>query len=175
MVDALITEAYPDLRLRVLNVGTSGNTVRDLQARWERDVVAHQPDYVAIMIGTNDVWRQFDSPLRPEAAVGPEEYQRTLRSLAIGVGPNVSGLIMMTPFFIEPLKTDAMRARMDEYGSIVRQIAHDTEARFVDTQGAFDRMLKHGYSAALSWDRVHPGHVGHMVLAQAFLRECLRP
>jgi len=41
----------------------------------------------------------------------------------------------------------------------------------VDTQAAFDTSLKHRYSAALSWDRVHPNTAGHMVLAHAVLTE----
>ena len=39
----------------------------------------------------------------------------------------------------------------------------------VDTQAAFDRVLKHQHSSNLSWDRVHPNSIGHMVIARAFL------
>jgi len=39
----------------------------------------------------------------------------------------------------------------------------------VDTQAAFDRVLAHQHSAAIAWDRIHPNHVGHSVLARAFL------
>src|SRR5262245_43928843 len=72
LVDALITAAYPELGIRVVNVGTSGNTVRDLKDRWDTDVIELKPDWLSIMIGTNDVWRQFDSPLIAESHVGIE-------------------------------------------------------------------------------------------------------
>lgn len=39
MVDALLTSTYPERGIRVVNVGCSGNTVRDLKGRWERDVL----------------------------------------------------------------------------------------------------------------------------------------
>lgn len=39
----------------------------------------------------------------------------------------------------------------------------------VDTQAAFDRVLKQYYPGTLAWDRVHPSSIGHMVLAKAFL------
>ena len=75
----------------------------------------------------------------------------------------------MTPFYIEPTRKDAMRARMDEYGAIVKKIATRHGTVFVDTQAAFDKVFKHTYPATLAWDRVHPTTVGHMILARAFL------
>jgi lysophospholipase L1-like esterase len=76
----------------------------------------------------------------------------------------------MTPYFLEPNPDDAMRARMDQYGATVRGIAARHEALCVDTQAAFAGVLAAGHSAAIAWDRVHPNHIGHMVLARAFLQ-----
>ena len=53
---------YPERMIRVINMGVSGNTTRDLKARWQRDVLDLKPDWLSIMIGANDVWRQYDSP-----------------------------------------------------------------------------------------------------------------
>src|SRR5438128_704275 len=80
-VDALLNAVYPQHRIRVVNMGISGNTVRDLKARWETDVLALQPDWLSIMIGDNDVWRQFDMPWQKEVHVLPEEYEATLAEL----------------------------------------------------------------------------------------------
>jgi lysophospholipase L1-like esterase len=168
-VDALLTSAYPEYRVRVVNMGTSGNTARDLAGRWQGDVLALKPDWLSVMIGTNDVWRQFDSPLRPELAVQPEEYEATYRKILADVRPALKGLVLMTPFYIEPNRNDAMRARMDQYGAIVKKLAPEFDALFVDTQAAFDAVLKHVYPATLAWDRVHPSATGHMILARAFL------
>ncbi len=169
LVDSLVRAAYPQGRIRVVNMGTSGNTVRDLAGRWQTDVLDLEPDWLSIMIGINDVWRQFDSPLRTEQQVGLEEYETTLRELAASTRRQVQGLVMMTPYFIEPLRADPMRARMDEYGAVVRRIAADVGARLVDTQAAFDEVLAHSHPMTIALDRVHPAPVGHMVLARAFL------
>lgn len=169
LVDALLGAAYPELGIRVVNMGMSGNTVRDLKARWQRDVLDLEPDWLSIMIGINDVWRQFDSPRQPEIAVPLDEYAQTLDELVAQARSNVQGLVLMTPFYIEPNKSDAMRARMDEYGAAMKQLAQKHGALFVDTQAAFDAVLAHYYPATLAWDRVHPGQTGHMVLARAFL------
>ncbi len=170
MVDALLGAACPEAGIRVVNMGTSGNTVRDLKARWQADVVDLNPDWVSIMIGDNDVWRQFDLPGQPEIHVLSAEFEHTLEALVAVTIPEVEGLVLMTPFYIEPNLQDAMRSKMDEYGSIVRAIAARHDALFVDTQAAFDLALKTYYPATLSWDRVHPNHVGHMIIARAFLQ-----
>lgn len=62
IVENMLSAYYPEVRVRVTNAGVSGNTSRDLLARFERDVVALDPDWVSICIGINDVWRQFDTP-----------------------------------------------------------------------------------------------------------------
>lgn len=168
-VAALLGATYPERPVRVVNTGCSGNTVRDLKARWQSDVLDLKPDWLAIMIGTNDVWRQFDLPLFPEAAVQPEEYEQTLEALVVSTKPVLKGLVLMTPFYAEPNLGDAMRARMDQYGRIVLSIAKKHGVIGVDTQAAFDRALQHQHSSSLSWDRVHPNAIGHMLLARAFL------
>ncbi|MGQ9779618.1 MAG: SGNH/GDSL hydrolase family protein [Bacillota bacterium] len=168
-IDALLTVEYPELKLRVTNMGVSGNTVRDLAERWERGVLALAPDYLAVMIGTNDVWRHFDASLRPETWVGPEDYERTYTGLIERTLPLLKGLILMTPFFIEPNKADPMRAMMDRYGEIVKGLALRYGAVLVDTQAAFDRLLAHYHSYHFAYDRIHPNHIGHMVLAKAFV------
>jgi lysophospholipase L1-like esterase len=168
-VDALLGSVYPALGVRVVSMGSSGNTVRDLANRWQGDVLDLQPDWVSVMIGTNDVWRQFDSPGRTETHVGPEEYARTLDELITRTLPSVKQMVLMTPFYLEPNRADAMRARMDKYGGIVKDLAAKHGTLLVDTQAAFDDVLTHYYPATLAWDRVHPSQTGHMVIARAFL------
>ncbi len=170
LVDALLGAAYPELGIRVVNMGTGGHTVRDLEARWQTDVLDKQPDWLSIMIGINDVWRQFDSPLRPEIHVLPDEYERTLDALLSQTRPAVGNIVLLTPFYIEPNRADAMRARMDEYGMVVRRLSEKHGTMLVDTQAAFDAVLTALYPATLAWDRVHPSQTGHMVLARAFLQ-----
>ncbi len=169
LVDALLGAAYADLAIRVVNMGTSGNTVRDLQTRWQTDVLDLKPDWLSVMIGINDVWRQFDSPRQPEIHVLPDEYEQTLDNLLAQTQPIVGNIVLMTPFYIEPNKADAMRARMDEYGAIVRRLSEKHGTLFVDTQAAFDVVLTAYYPATLAWDRIHPNQTGHMVIARAFL------
>jgi lysophospholipase L1-like esterase len=169
-IDALLGSFYPELGIRVANVGSSGNTVRDLKARWQTDVLDLKPDWLGIMIGANDVWRQHDLPWLKERHVCLEEYETILDELCAQTRSSLKGLVLIAPFFIEPNRQDAMRAMMDRYGAAMKKIASKHSAIFIDTQAAFDEALKHYYSATLSWDRVHPNHIGHMIIAKAFLK-----
>jgi lysophospholipase L1-like esterase len=168
MVDSLLGAVYPERAIRVINTGISGSNVRDLASRWKVDVLDLKPDWISIMIGTNDVWRQFDSP-KQDRGVNPEDYESTYARLLEQSRKNLNGVVLMTPFYLEPNKSDAMRVRMDQYGAIVKKLARKFDAVFVDTQAAFDKVLPHYYPAELSWDRVHPSQTGHMILAKAFL------
>lgn len=172
LVDALLQAVYPELGIRVVNVGISGNNVVDLSRRWREDVIDRKPDWLSIMIGTNDVWRQYDTPFITEWHVYKDEYEATLRKLVAETKPLLKGgLVLMTPFYLESNEKDAMRATMDEYGAIVRQVAEDHGCLFVDTQAAFNEVLRELYAATLAWDRVHPTQAGHAVLARAFLNK----
>jgi lysophospholipase L1-like esterase len=169
MVDALLGAVYPERLIRVTNMGISGNTTRDLKARWQTDVLDLKPDWLSMMIGANDVWRQFDSPRQTERHVLIDEYEANLAELVTATKPVVKGLVLMTPFYLEPNRQDAMRAAMDRYGAAVKRVATAQGAILVDTQAAFDRVLEVLYPAAINWDRVHPNPTGSAVLARAFL------
>ncbi|MFR5070819.1 MAG: GDSL-type esterase/lipase family protein [Bianqueaceae bacterium] len=58
---ALLDGVYPERHIRVINMGVSGNTSRDLSPLG-RDTMALKPNWVTIMIGINDIWRQYDRP-----------------------------------------------------------------------------------------------------------------
>ena len=168
-VGALLGCMYPEMGIRVKNVGISGNQVRDLDARWQTDVIDQKPDWVSVLIGINDVWRQFDSPLLTEQHVPLDEYEATYEKLILETLPHVKGMILMTPFFMEPNRQDAMRAKMDEYGAVVKKLAEKYGFVFVDLQAAWDRLFEHMHPCNIAWDRIHPNQTGHMYIAKQFL------
>lgn len=171
LVNALLGATYPKYGIHVVNTGIGGETVRDLKARWQRDVLDLKPDWLSIMIGINDVWRHFDNVPMPAGQVSEQEYEQTLDELVRITLPGLKGLVLMTPYFIEPHRTDPMRKLMDRYGDIVRGLARKYKAVCVDTQAAMDLVLKDVHPMSLAQDRVHPNLIGHMILARAFLKE----
>lgn len=167
---ALMSCMYPELGLRIINMGISGNQVRDLDARWQTDVMDHHPDWVSVLIGINDVWRQFDCPAQKEQHVPLDEYEATYEKLIEQTLPHVKGMILMTPYFMEPNKLDPMRARMDEYAAVVRRLAQKHGLVFVDLQAAWDELFRHMHPCNIAWDRIHPNQTGCMYIAKQFLK-----
>ena len=171
LVDGLLRTTYPASHIRVINMGTSGNTTRDLKARWQTDVLDLHPDWLGILIGINDVWRQFDCPFMTELHVGREEYEANLTDLIEQTLPTLKGLILMTPYFMEPNRSDPMRARMDQYGAVVKRLAEKYGAILVDLQSAFDDYFRYYHPDSINWDRIHPDIVGHTLIAREILKQ----
>lgn len=171
LVDGLLRTTYPASHIRVINMGTSGNTTRDLKARWQTDVLDLHPDWLGILIGINDVWRQFDCPFMTELHVGLEEYEANLTDLIEQTLPTLKGLILMTPYFMEPNRSDPMRARMDQYGAVVKRLAEKYGTILVDLQSAFDDYFRYYHPDSINWDRIHPDIVGHTLIAREILKQ----
>jgi lysophospholipase L1-like esterase len=168
LIDCLLDACHPHMSVTVLNTGISGNRVIDLEKRWQKDVLALKPDWLSVMIGINDVWRQFDSPHEAEQ-VDIGRYERVYRNLLEQTRGARINLVVMTPYLIEPNLDDPMRAQMDAYGRVARKVAGEFEATFVDIQAAFDGYLLHRPAHSLCEDRIHPNRAGHMIIARAFL------
>ena len=94
VIENLLSALYPEIRIRVTNSGIAGNTSRDLLARWDRDVRSLNPQWVSILIGFNDVWRQFDSPAMTDQMVPPEEYRENVRKMILTEKPHVKGIFL---------------------------------------------------------------------------------
>ncbi len=172
IIDNMLAAWYPERIIAILNAGISGNTSRDLLARWDRDILGCSPMWVSICIGINDVWRQFDMPAYPQCAVAPDDYAANVEKMVVSAKERCKGVFLMTPYIMEPCREDRMRARMDEYGSICREIAKKHSVTLVDIQRAFDNFFRYRHSACIAWDRIHPNQVGATVIAREFLSHC---
>lgn len=169
LVHSFLSAWYPQNNIRILNTGIGGNRVTDLDRRWQVDVLDHKPDWLSIMIGINDVWQHFDTTNNPRDQVDIVKYENIYRELLDQTRPTLTGLVLMTPFFIEANRDDPMRAMMDTYSAIVEGLARDYDAVFVDIQATYDSYLEHRPSQSLCDDRVHPNQSGHILMAKAFL------
>lgn len=172
VIENMLAVYYPERRVRVTNSGISGNTSRDLLQRFDRDVVDLKPDWVSICIGINDVWRQFDCPAMPDAAVDTEEYEKNVEQMILKVKDSVKGIFILTPYYMEPNREDMMRKRMDEYSAICKKLADKYGCIFVDFQKMYEDYCKIRHSSYIAWDRIHPNQVGATLMAREFLKKC---
>ncbi len=169
MVRNFLIARYPERGVTVVNKGIGGNTVRDLAKRWEQDVIAEKPDWLAVCIGINDVWRHFGG--NAGEAVPLDEYQSTLRRLLKRAQEATAArLMLMEPYVIQADRSDSMRRLMDIYGQTVGLLAGEFRAILVHTQAAFDAVLVHTPSSSWAEDYIHPNSPGHAIIALAVLR-----
>ena len=168
-VESLLAAVYPEREIRVVNAGISGNTSRDLLSRWERDVLPYHPQWVSICIGINDVWRQFDCPAQKDWHVSPEEYRENVEKMILSVKGTAKGILLITPYYMEPCKQDALCVRMAEYADVLRALAEKHGCTFVDLQAAFDAYFQYRHSSYIAWDRIHPNYVGAAFIARLVL------
>ncbi len=172
VIENMLAVYYPEIKVRVTNSGTSGNTSRDLLSRFDRDVVSLNPDWVSICIGINDVWRQFDCPAMPDAHVLPDEYRKNVEKMILSVKDKVKGIFILTPYIMEPNREDMMRKRIDEYVAICRELAEKHGCIFVDFQKMYEDYCSIRHSSYIAWDRIHPNQVGATLMAREFLKHC---
>lgn len=172
VIENMLAAYYPEVFLRITNSGISGNTSRDLLARFDRDVVALNPDWVSICIGINDVWRQFDCPAITDSHVLPDEYEKNVEEMICRVKDKVKGIFILSPYIMEPNSADMMRNRMNEYVAICRRLSERYHCIFVDFQKMYEDYCKIRHSSYIAWDRIHPNQIGATLMAKTFLEQC---
>jgi lysophospholipase L1-like esterase len=164
----LLIKHNKENEITLINMGISGNTIKDLRSRWKNDVLDLNPDWISIMIGINDVWRQFDSPGLSSIST-LDEYEKCLNNLILLTSNSVEKIILMTPFLVEPNYSDPMRMMVNGYVKVVRQLAVTNGLVLVDTQNKFDLAMAKIKPEELAEDRIHPTIVGHNLIAEAFM------
>ena len=170
MVDSILATVYPEKRFHICNTGTGGAASCDMLARWDTDVMALKPDWVFLMIGANDVWRQYDEPAFDHSERSPEAYRANIEAVCERTIGKVKGLFIISPFYMEANDNDPMKKRMVEYAKICEDVAKKYGATYIDVQSDFDKHLEHRYPAYISWDRVHPNWVGGMIIAAKIMK-----
>ena len=174
VIENMLAVWYPELKLRITNSGTSGNTSRDLLSRFDRDVIDLKPDWLSICIGINDVWRQFDTPAILCKQVQLDEYRKNMITMLKKAKSELKlkGIFILSPYYMEPNHDDLMRKRMDEYVAVCKELAEKYDCIFVDFQKLYEDYLQYNHSSFIAWDRVHPNQIGATLMAKEFLKHC---
>lgn len=138
-------EALRRLRpdLDVINAGVGGDTVLNLLARLDEDVLARQPDGVFVMIGGNDAISRSQAKTRPyyrqvkdvpEGVVTPELFGRTYRELLERLHlAHVLVWVGLPPAEANPPVVAALR----EYNALSAAVARAYNAPVLDLMAAF--------------------------------------
>ena len=165
---ALFGAAHPELRVKFLNRGVSGNRVQDLVARWTPSCIDLKPNWVSILIGINDCWRRYDS----NDPTSVESFENDYRSiLHKTVATNDAGLILLEPFVLpHPADRVAWREDLDPKIDAVRRLAREFKAVYIPLDGIFAAASTRVEPSYWAEDGVHPTAAGHALIAKEWLR-----
>jgi acetyl esterase/lipase/lysophospholipase L1-like esterase len=161
--------ALAPLSLDFMNRGVSGNTVLDLQKRWDKDTLELKPDILSVLIGINDQGKGV--PLDQYETVYDELLAKTKAA-----NPNIR-FVLCEPFSLPFEKRwknyDDLKAEVEVLQGIVKKLAAKYDAAFVPFQGAFDDACRSAPAKHWIWDGVHPTYSGHQIMADAWDRAVL--
>ena len=152
----------------IINVGTSGHRLVDLENRWNTDVLAHNPTLVSVAIGINEVWRRYDSNDPTSVEDFEERYRRVLTATKAHGNPE---LILCEPFLLEvrdEMKT--WREDLDPKIAVVHKMAAEFGAKLVSFDQRFKAIAQEIAMTELADDGIHPSKLGHEIIADLWLR-----
>jgi len=166
IIAAKFGAAFPEANLEFFNRGVSGNTVLDLEKRWQKDTLDLRPDVLSILIGVND--RGHGVPL--------DQYEQTYDRLltdAQAANPKLK-LVLCEPFIVNHLATTPQNGSPNtdivKRQEIVARLAQKHGAALVHFQAALDRATERAPAIHWIWDDVHPTYSGHQILADEWER-----
>lgn len=168
-VHLFLAARHPHVQVELLNRGVDGDTVRDLAARWERDVIAERPDWLFVMIGVNDELFAYSAEYA-DRAVDLNEYRAIYRRLLARTRAALDlRIVLMDPTPLEEDLTsashDSMRARVAVVAELAREFATERIATFDRLHRAIERSPRRGWMI----DVPHPRLEGQAVIALAVL------
>ncbi len=178
--DELIHKGQP---VRVINAGIGGNTTEMARARFERDVLAQEPDLAIVQFGINDsavdVWKK---PPATQPRVPLARYESNLREFVSRLKSAGAQVFVMTPNPLSwtpklkemygcppysPDDPDGFNVLLKDYAETTRRVAREEHTALVDIFQTFlDCGIKSGQAVDnLLLDGMHPNEKGHRLIA----------
>ena len=151
----------------IINSGICGDTTSGMLARFHEMVIAHKPDFVIIMGGTNDIW--FNTP--DQQIIG-----NILAMTRLARHYKIQSVIgIPTPFYL-PEVDEGEHFFMNLKGMHQRLITYkQTLIRFAldDNQPIIDFSLNMDAHLFLD-DGLHPNEKGHLMMANHAKKSLLK-
>lgn len=157
-----VSLSQPHVCIELVNKGHNGDTLGDMLARFQRDVVALKPTDVLVLGGTNDAWNSI--PLetvqeKVEAMVRLANTHRIRFHLGLPIPVNIHSLD--DPFLEQTIKTAPY---LDSYRRWMSLYAAENKINLIDF---YSPMLGSDGTANPDYfsDSGHPNHKGYQIMA----------
>jgi lysophospholipase L1-like esterase len=146
--------------VKVINAGISGHESDDMLARLQRDVLAHEPDWVSVSCGVNDVWHK-NGPTLPE-------YTKNMTEIVDRIQATGAKVLLLTATPIYENLDSPENKRLADYNAFLRDLAKEKKLVLADVNQAFQNWYhkKMSDERLLTVDGVHFNHRGNRVMAR---------
>lgn len=173
-VSSRIGVDFPQYGFQFINRGISGNSVSDLEKRWQKDTLDLKPDVLSLLVGINDVNAIIE---KKEDVLDVKKFEATYRKLLTLCREQNPDLLIVLglPFFF------ASGWRKDQYekwhpltverAEVIKRIAADFNAVLVDYPMLFEEVQKQAPIDYWIWDGVHPTVFGHELMAREWIKQ----
>jgi lysophospholipase L1-like esterase len=185
---------FPGRKIQFWNCGvggdTSANIVTNEAFRVKGDILSHHPKVATIMLGMNDIGHRDYGPEQSGPEVEKrrqhslEVYDQNMRKLIASLQQSGARLILITPsIYDETTKLEKAKPNVGVGRSAALAICsnkvHEWAAEYhtglVKFQEEMNAVTIRGQAKDPAFtivgpDRVHPGAVGHMIMAHTFLK-----
>lgn len=182
-----LQKKHPDVK--VINAGVPGDTTAKAKERFEKDVLARNPDLVIIQLGTNDaavdVWKKAPAT---ESRVPIEVFEQNLREFIAKLKERKAKIILVTPpptRWTEKLKEmygkppydpndeDGFNVILKNYVQRVREVAKKEKIVLIDLNKEYYKYhkVKGQTMDDLFLDGMHPNNKGQKLEAELLLKQ----
>ncbi|MGH9341483.1 MAG: SGNH/GDSL hydrolase family protein [Acidobacteriota bacterium] len=149
----------------VINAGISGHKSNDMLRRLETDVLAHDPHWVSVSCGVNDVWHG-------DRGVPLNEYKRNMTEIVDRIRSGGARVLLLTATPIYEDLNSPENQRLRSYNEFLRQLGAEKDlvlADLFEVFAAFYR-LKLNDENLLTTDGVHMNPRGNRLMAREIVR-----
>jgi len=167
MASTWFSAKYPEKKLTFLNRGLSGNRVRDLRNRWQKDCLDLRPNVISILIGVNDVAGRYfwNKPISMKEF--ENDYRSILQQTKDFLGAKI---ILLEPFMLNVAKRQfGIEEDLVNMVEIIRSLSKEFETLLVPLGKVFEEAERKREPSFWSDDGVHPNNIGHALIAQNWL------
>ncbi|MEL7588147.1 MAG: SGNH/GDSL hydrolase family protein [Prolixibacteraceae bacterium] len=178
---------FPDEQITFYNCGISGDVAEGVLKRMKDDVFIHRPTHIALMLGMNDVQRSLyggktttdaDTLQRREDAIS--SYQKNMeRVLDLVLSGNIKVILQKPTIFDQTVNlsvpnnlgvNDALKTCAEFIGELADRHGLPVVDYWTILEQVNRTIQKKNPTVTVTGpDRVHPGAIGHFIMAYQFL------
>lgn len=183
---------FPQMRIKFINCGISGDSASGMMSRLQKDVFSNNATVATLSAGMNDVNRGLYSQTKvPEGAENSkrkaiDNFKQNVEKISDSLAAKGVRQILITPTiydetFNSPVESlVGVNGALGECSDFVLELGKKRNAQVVDFWHPMNeintqRQQVDPQFTLIGKDRIHPGPMGHMVMAYLFLDQTGAP